>query len=528
MGVPIRLLRCGESAVLVEITLADPDRALAGVLGLAAALRVRSGTPGWPDVEIVPAARTVLVTGDRDVVGLGEHLAEIAEAVNADALPEPTRTVTIDVDYDGPDLAEIARLTGLTEAEVIDAHTGTPWQVGFGGFAPGFAYLIGGDPRLNVPRRSSPRTSVPSGAVGLAGRFSGIYPRASPGGWQLLGRTDAVLWDPTGDPPVLLMPGTQAQFRRVGRSKPPQPPSLSKPSPGSADVGSASRFEVLATGPLAIPCDLGRPGHAAIGVSTSGAADRSAYQLGQRLLGQGYHAAALEVMLGGLALRAKALAWVALTGADSGATLDGIPVGHGASFLIQPGQVLRLGTPTRGLRTYVSVRGGFDLPITLGSRSTDVLSGIGPKPLTAGDTLAIGPTAAELDFAPVDFAPPVDTPSGAALDVIAGPRDDWFSDGDQLTRTTWAVSAESNRVGVRLDGPAIERHPDHRGELPSEGVLRGTVQIPANGRPVVFLADHPVTGGYPAIGVLTAAATDRLAQARPGDSIRFRYLPSRY
>ena len=157
--------------------------------------------------EAVLGARTVLVRGEP---------ATLRQLV-ARTSPQPAdvvsgATVEIEVTYDGPDLDAVARLTGLAQDEVVAAHTGTVWTVAFGGFAPGFSYLVGGDPRLVVPRRESPRTSVPAGAVGLAGEFSGVYPRASPGGWQLIGRTDAVMWDSTRDSPALLSPGTTVRF----------------------------------------------------------------------------------------------------------------------------------------------------------------------------------------------------------------------------------------------------------------------------------------------------------------------------
>ena len=158
-----------------------------------------------------PGERTLLVT-----VAAPSQLAAVRGALE-DVVASPTEgltatTVEISITYDGPDLAEVAALTGLTEQQVVEAHLGTPWRVGFGGFAPGFAYLVGGDPRLEVPRRAEPRPSVPAGAVGLAGRYSGVYPRSSPGGWQLIGRTDNVLFDPAADPPALLRPGTTVQF----------------------------------------------------------------------------------------------------------------------------------------------------------------------------------------------------------------------------------------------------------------------------------------------------------------------------
>ncbi len=173
----------------------------------------------WGQVlDLVPAARTLLVTVETAAVlpRLRSELEALAETL----APEPPatgddRTVTIPVAYDGPDLAEVASLIGLSEQEVVEAHTGTPWRVGFGGFAPGFAYLVDGDPRLDVARRGEPRTKVPPGAVGLAGTFSGVYPRSSPGGWQLIGRTDAVLWDEQRDPPALLRPGWSVRFEAV-------------------------------------------------------------------------------------------------------------------------------------------------------------------------------------------------------------------------------------------------------------------------------------------------------------------------
>ncbi len=172
-------------------------------------------------VDIVPASRTVLVKldGPRYRAIARQQLSKLRLA--PEAIDEATRPidgrvdVVIDVIYDGADLDDVAKLTGLTPREVVAAHTGTPWRVGFSGFAPGFGYLVSGDERLHVPRRSEPRTKVPAGSVGLAGEFSGVYPRESPGGWQLIGRTDAELWDVDREPPALLMPGQWVQFREV-------------------------------------------------------------------------------------------------------------------------------------------------------------------------------------------------------------------------------------------------------------------------------------------------------------------------
>jgi KipI family sensor histidine kinase inhibitor len=199
------ILDYGDQALLLQFD------STTEVLAWSAAVRKAV----MPDVlDIVPAARTVLLkldgSGRQGATRRRLRTLEVATGAETTTADEP---LVIDVVYDGDDLAEVAELTGLTTQGVVDAHTANPWAVGFCGFAPGFAYLVGGDPRLAVPRRSDPRPSVPAGAVGLAGEFTGIYPRRSPGGWQLVGRTDAVLWDIDRPDPALLTPGTRVQFR---------------------------------------------------------------------------------------------------------------------------------------------------------------------------------------------------------------------------------------------------------------------------------------------------------------------------
>lgn len=201
--------RCGETAWLIDL----PDNDT--VHDWAAAVRER-GMAGV--VEVVPGLTTLLVSIDPDVATQDELRHQLR-----DLAPEPRgtgdqRRHTIEVDYDGEDLTEVARLTGLSASEVIAAHTGTPWHVAFCGFAPGFSYLVGGDPRLQVPRRDESRVRVPAGSVAVAGQFSSVYPRVSPGGWQLLGTTDATLWDLSADPPGLLLPGDVVDFRDAGAS----------------------------------------------------------------------------------------------------------------------------------------------------------------------------------------------------------------------------------------------------------------------------------------------------------------------
>lgn len=205
---PIRpaIMDYGDRALLLECGCGDD------VLALTDAVRA-ARLPGV--IDIVPAARTVLVTlGDPTLQAtIRSRLAGIEVIPPEGQAADDRPGVVIDVVYDGVDLAAVAGHLGMTVEEVVEAHTRTPWRVGFCGFAPGFAYLIDGDPRLSVPRRAEPRSRVPAGSVGLAGAFSGVYPRDSPGGWQLIGRTDAVLWDINRAQPALLTPGTWVQFR---------------------------------------------------------------------------------------------------------------------------------------------------------------------------------------------------------------------------------------------------------------------------------------------------------------------------
>ena len=283
-----------------------------------------------------------------------------------------------------------------------------------------------------------------------------------------------------------------------------------------------SRFvEIIRTGPLALLQDMGRPGYAAVGVGRSGAADRSSFQLANQLAGNQPTVGALEITLGGFAMGTNAPIIVALTGAPAPAEVNGRSVPHNAPIYLRAGQVLSLGFATVGLRTYLAVGGGFDVHPVLGSVATDMMSGLGPAPLAAGSVLPLGHLpieASSVDVAPV--APLSEGP--VTLRVLRGPRDEWLEDYSRLGKTRWTASSQSDRVGVRLEGTPLERAPEYATrELASEGVVRGSIQVPGSGLPVLFLADHPLTGGYPVAGVIREADTDRLAQVRPGQQVRF-------
>jgi biotin-dependent carboxylase-like uncharacterized protein len=279
-------------------------------------------------------------------------------------------------------------------------------------------------------------------------------------------------------------------------------------------------LDIVTTGPQTTVQDLGREGLAGLGVGRSGAADVDSLRLGNRLLGNPEGAAALEVTFGGLEVRARGGMWVTVTGAMSPVTIDGLPVGHAAVTWLPDGASLRLGPPSAGLRSYLAVRGGIAVPSVLRSRSTDTMAVLGPPVPRPGDLLPVGPAPASPPL--VDVAAVASPTTGEVrLRVVPGPRADWFvpSALETLFGGAYEVTAESNRVGMRLAGPALER--SREGELKSEGMVPGALQVPPTGQPTLFLADHPVTGGYPVIGVVLTDDIGLAAQAQPGQRLRF-------
>jgi biotin-dependent carboxylase-like uncharacterized protein len=284
-------------------------------------------------------------------------------------------------------------------------------------------------------------------------------------------------------------------------------------------------IQVLKPGLLTTVQDLGRTGHAHLGVPRSGALDPAALVLANRLVGNPDEAAGLETTLTGVTLRAEVPTAAAVTGAPADVTIDGKPVEFGNPFQLAAGSVVRVGAATAGVRSYIAFAGGVTVAPVLGSRSTDTRSGLGPPPLRAGHVLPLGRSVTEpLAASLVDQAAAASRtgqPEGIRLRVRMGPRHDWFSLGsrESFLAGRYALSVKSNRVGARLTGPALARTVG--GELPSEGIVLGAVQVPADGQPLVFLADHPTTGGYPVIGVVDKADLPLLAQARPGTIVMF-------
>ncbi len=546
----VRVRAARDDALLVE--LGSLDEAVA----LAASLRAE---PLRGVSEVVPGARTLLVPFDPWTTTASALADELRSRPRASAERAGSRDVEIPTVYDGEDLASVADLLGWSAEELVRRHTGARFTVGFVGFAPGFAYLVGDDEALVVPRRATPRMRVPAGAVAMAGPYSGVYPRESPGGWQLVGRTDVAVWDVDRDPPAIWQPGDRVRFVAV-RAEASAPDEVGDPSPHRRPGTPTSRritdpvttppaLEVVSPGLQALVEDLGRPGHAAMGVSTSGAVDARSLRAANRAVGNPVGTATIEATGGGLRLRAHGHVVVAAAGALVPLTVHPSAGERWRAPLARPvalahGDELELGPPERGVRTYVAVRGGLDVPEVLGSRSSDVLAGLGPPPLRPGTFLrcerSIGPgsnaqqgqysahSVGVVDVGDVGARDPGSLPAPGdvvELRVVLGPRDEWFDDAalDLLAEQEWEVTDRSNRVGLRLAGvePLRRAAAFVDAELPSEGCVTGALQVPPDGQPVLFLADHPLTGGYPVVGAVQASDVGLAGQLPPGALVRF-------
>lgn len=476
--------------------------------------------------ELVPGARTLLVRHNPRETSPKQLLGQIIERSREASAAEPGSVVEIPVLYDGEDLEDVARFLGCDPEEVIRRHTSTLFSVAFTGFAPGFAYLAAKDSALHVPRRPSPRTVVPAGSVGLAGEFTGVYPKASPGGWQLIGRTDVAMFDINREPAALLRPGMGVRFRRVETLSGKTPSKPTKPA--NTSTSSDQWIEVVSAPLPALAQDFGRPGLASQGISLSGATDRGALAAANRIVGNPPSTAALEIPPAPFTFRVTGNLVAAVTGAAEAIVIrdtDGetVRLTPWTALALNDGDMVTIEAPRRGVRSYLAVRDGFAFEPVLGSCSTDTLAQLGPDPIRAGDRVFVRSAEMKVAVQPSAERPFAMPGAGetVTLDVYLGPRDDWFTDEavNLFLSQEWTVGRQSNRVGMRLEGTPLERR--RQGELPSEATLPGSIQVPPNGQPVLFLADHPVTGGYPVIATLSEDRLGLASQIPPGARIRF-------
>jgi biotin-dependent carboxylase-like uncharacterized protein len=435
-------------------------------------------------------------------------------------------TVEVPVVFDGPDLDGVAAELRMTPSEVADLLIGTELRVAFLGFSPGFGYLVGLPAQLaSLARHPTPRTSVPAGSVAAAGGFAAIYPQSTPGGWRLLGHTDLSLFDPQNPPYALLRAGDGVRFRRslgVHDTADTRDRSDRGQARGLLVAHGPRSVEVIEPGLFTLVQDAGRRSGGDIGVPQAGPADPVSMALANRLVGNHDDDAALELTARGPSLRFGADAHIAVVGIGAevvGVTVNGRSLADGTVIPVTTGQVVELGAIRRGLRAYLAVSGAFDSPTVVGSRSSDVLSGLGPGALVSGDCLDLG-----IPGRPHGLLVHTDRRSNTdrvwKLRVLIGPHRLEPAWTQALLGNHWEVDGSSNRIGIRLrsDGAAAELP---SAGIASTGMITGAIQVPPDGHPIILMPDHATVGGYPVIATVIAADRAGLGQVRPGDTVRF-------
>ena len=440
----MRFLPVSLTTILVE--LADLDETLA----LFASLQ---NDPVEGIEETVPAARTLMIRFRPEKIGAQALVARLSSRDLSAKIAPSDNLVEIPVHYNGEDLTDVAELTGMSVDEVIRRHTESEFTVAFCGFAPGFGYLVGGDPALHVPRRQSPRTRIPAGSVALAGAFSGVYPQNSPGGWQIIGTTPVKMWDIDRDPGALFQPGYRVRFFDMDKSGRTVDISASAPRTSQPDAArEGPHFEVLAAPMPAIFQDLGRFGQTGQGVSASGALDRGAFNAANRIVGNPVNMPCLELTLGGFSFKSTSRAVIGIAGAPCPVTIktaDGsFTVQTHVPVSLEPGDVVTFGQPQKGMRCYLSVRGGFDVEPVLGSFATDTLAIVGPESVAAGTILPLKGEKAGLSSVSINEVPAFEPPATGevvTLDVVLGPRTDWFTQKGIETLTCLLYTSPSPR-----------------------------------------------------------------------------------
>lgn len=503
-------------------------------MALVAAL---DATPPPGLLDVVPAYASVLVRFDPLIASQDATVAFLHAALACVSdYPSPRgRLIRIPVCYggaDGPDLDEVASILRMTPAEVIRRHAAATYRVSFLGFLAGFPYLTGLPRSLAVPRLATPRTRVPAGSVAIAERQAGIYPVESPGGWRILGRTVAPLFDPSREQPALLLPGDRVRFYPIAAHEQTATKASGQRRTHKGDEAHGVPWlRIVQPGMQMTVQDRGRIGFARYGVSASGAADPAALALGNALLANPRDAAALEIIGGAAIFEALDASVVAVTGAPCAVHVNERMMPEGVSFALAPGDLLGLGPTLTGIRVYLGVAGGVSVPPVMGSHATDLRAGLGGvsgRALREGDELMRYPAddAIEGRVTSPDLSRRIPASGEWALRVLPGPHLSQSPHAshtlDALQRANFTVDARSDRVGVRLrrvDGPCLEG-----GQVLSEGAPRGAIQLPPDGDPVLLLAEAQATGGYCIPAVVASADLWRIGQLRPGDGVRLRLV----
>ncbi len=476
------------------------DPGVAERVGRAAAA-IEADPPNWLR-DWIPSYDRIFVEYDpraSDCASLARWARGLSQVTGA----RRARLVELPTRYGGLDLPEVARQSGLTPEEVVRLHAGKEYRVYAVGFTPGFPFMAEVPEPLRLPRKPTPRPRVPAHAVGIAGRQTGVYPQESPGGWNLIGRTLVRVYDPGRERPFLLEPGDRVRFVPEQGEPPPAPERVELLS-----AAGPPRLRVLKPGLLTLPLDAGRFRAGRYGLARSGPLDAGAFRTANRLLGNAPDAPALELNLSGPLLEALAPLTVAL------ATRDARGRVRAETRTLAAGETLDLSAPLAGPRGYLAVPGGLALSRFMGSSSPDLKGSVG-RPLAPGDRLHLAAGTSGLRR-PRRWTGPARAGRGPVptLRLLPGPQASAEALA-ALTRAPFRVGS-ADRMGLRLLGPSVPG-----GELLSEGVPLGAVQVPPGGSPMLLLADRGTIGGYAKPAVLHPADLDRAGQLREGDRVRF-------
>ena len=551
-------LPAGDSAVNVEFGRTIDPEINKKIRGLSDSL---SRKPIRGVTECIPTFRSLLVCYDPLQTGCEALIKKLKKRIKSldQVSGGKKRVFNIPVCYGGEfgeDIAFVASHAGLTEQEVIDIHTGRDYLIFMLGFLPGFAYLGDMDKRLHTPRLSNPRTSIPAGSVGIGGEQTGIYPLASPGGWQLIGRTPLDIYDAKREEPFLYEAGDESQFvpidsdtyyeirhqilrgtwkltvrEDVQEAKQAHPTQSKQRAEGvqtttvNEDAQIGGYLDIQTPGFFTTVQDEGRLGYQRYGFSQSGVMDQASWKFGNALLHNPQDAAALEMTWQGASFTVDASTRIAVTGAECDVTIDGVKQPQNEALEIDPGRKVTIGIAKKGCRMYLCVQGGIQVPKVMGSRSLNLKCHIGGcegRPLRAGDHVPFGVGA---DFYATETQQTARTrlPEGdtVTLRVIPDAQAECFgTEGAQIFYSSeYEIAEESDRMGIRLQGPSVTG--SGSADIVSEGIAFGAVQVPSSGCPIILMADRQTTGGYAKMGVVCSEDLSLLAQCRPGTKIRF-------
>jgi KipI family sensor histidine kinase inhibitor len=514
-----RYLHQGDAALLLYLGAGiDPGTNLR-IRTLAASL-----VENCPDgvLEVLAAYHCLQVQFDPAVIEPAEVKAWASKTLAGmpTAIEEEPRVLEIPVVYGdkhGPDLEFVASHTGLDPQEIVARHSAPGYLCYVVGFTPAFPFLGGMDPDLTCPRLESPRLDLPAGAVGIGGAQTGLYPMGGPGGWQIIGRTPSLVYDPRRDPPGLIKPGDRVRFVPTESDEFPEIPLAA----GQSSTDAREVLEVLKTGAFTTVQDRGRWGYQFQGVPLSGALDQCALAAANMLVGNDPGDAALELTLLGPKLKTLAPVRVALTGADLQPMLDGQPAPIGHAIQLNPGQVIDFKGPRNGARAILAIEGGVASPVMMGSRSVYLLGRLGHA-LLKGECISAGPAKGipGPDQLPDDFLKPAS--DKVEIRVLPGPNLNFFSPEDLETffSSEYQLTQDSDRRGMRLAGPAVGLNPDMPDSIISEPNTPGVIQVPSGGQPIIQLREQTV-GGYAKIATVISADLDLLARLLPGSKIIF-------